>query len=185
MKRLFLALKIHPDNQFFLKLEAIKSSLAHEQIKWVDPKNIHITLKFFGETSEEAIPSINNTITIIANATPPFTIKLHNLGIFGSYYNPRVIWTGIEPYTTLEQLMQNINQKLEVDGCLATRQNLVPLLTLGRIKHLKYKTLFRRVCENFRDIDSEPERIDELFLFESILHEKGPEYKRLNHFPLK
>jgi len=185
MKRLFLALKIHPDNHFFLRFENLRSSLAHEQIKWVDPKNIHITLKFFGETKEEAIPSINSTIATIANTTPPFKIQLHNLGVFGSYYNPRVIWTGIEPYTILEQLMQNINRNLENDGFLTSRQNSVPHLTLGRIKNLKDKILFRRVCENFRDLGSEPEIINELILFESILHKEGPEYKKLKLFALK
>ena len=58
MKRLFAAIKIHPSARFISVLNAISASLSHERIKWVEPENMHLTLKFFGETAENKIPAM-------------------------------------------------------------------------------------------------------------------------------
>lgn len=185
MKRLFLALKIHPDKHFSLEFEALKHSLDHESIHWVALHNLHITLKFLGETEENSIPGILKTVTAIANNTTPFIVNLHHLGIFGSQYAPKIIWIGINPYHHLTQLMKTINQNLEIVGFKPEQQNLVPHLTLGRIKQLKDKILFHHLCNQFREITTEPKDVTEITLFESILKKEGPEYVSLHEFKLK
>jgi RNA 2',3'-cyclic 3'-phosphodiesterase len=182
MKRLFAALKIHPDAEFLERYHELQRELQFEQIKWVEDHNIHITLKFFGETEERKIGSICSVLKKRASATSCIRLKLSGLGIFGSSYAPKVIWVGIEPYTELSGLMKDIHNDLKTIGFEPDRQNLVPHLTLGRIKFLRDKIIFNRVVGQFKDIASSAFSIPETVLFESILRREGPEYIALEKF---
>jgi RNA 2',3'-cyclic 3'-phosphodiesterase len=183
MKRLFAALKIHPDAGFLEKYRELKHELRHEQIKWVEELNIHITLKFFGETEEQKIPVICSVLRTRSSVTLPILLKLTGLGIFGSSYAPKVIWAGLEPYAEICLLMKNIHTDLKSVGFEPDRQNLVPHLTLGRIKFLRDKIIFHRTVDHLKTISSSPIFIGEMVLYESILRREGPEYIALDKFP--
>ncbi|MEI7501031.1 MAG: RNA 2',3'-cyclic phosphodiesterase [Bacteroidota bacterium] len=185
MKRLFAALKIRPDFEFLLEYHKLMHELRYEQIKWVEEHNIHVTLKFFGGTEERKIPEICSVMKKRASATASIELKLSRLGIFGSSYAPRVIWVGIEPYTELSTLMQNIHCDLQTIGFELDSQNLVPHLTLGRIKLLHDKIIFNRTIDQYKPICSLPILISEIILFESILRHNGPEYIALEKFPFQ
>jgi RNA 2',3'-cyclic 3'-phosphodiesterase len=183
MKRLFAALKIHPDDEFLVKYRELKHDLQHEKIKWVEEHNIHVTLKFFGETEERKIQEICAVLNTRASVTSSIGLKLSGLGIFGSSYAPKVIWVGIEPYAELSALMKNVHFDLKAIGFEPDRQNLVPHLTLGRIKFLRDKIIFNRTVDQYKTISSSLIHQREIVLFESILHQTGPEYIALEKFP--
>jgi 2'-5' RNA ligase len=183
MKRLFAALKIHPDAEFLEKYRELRHELSHEQIKWVEESNIHITLKFFGETEEQKIKDICSVLGTRSSVTLPVLIHLNGLGIFGSSYAPKVIWVGIEPYAEISLLMTNVHSDLKSVGFDPDRQNPVPHLTLGRIKFLRDKIIFDRTIKLFKTIVSSPVLIGQMVLYESILRREGPEYIALHKFP--
>jgi RNA 2',3'-cyclic 3'-phosphodiesterase len=184
MKRLFIAIKIDPDNAFLEQLRQLKIHFRHEKIKWVEDHNIHVTLKFLGDTEEERIPEIVGAIKQVAEQHPVFTIQLQKLGVFGSRYDPRVIWAGIEPYTELVSLMQRVHSSLVPAGFEPDRQNLIPHLTLGRIKELKDKVVFQRTMDQFRNISSAKMVVTNFILYESILKKEGPVYTEIDQFGL-
>jgi len=183
MKRLFAALKIHPDAEFLTKYHEFKYALRHEQIKWVEDQNIHITLKFFGETEERKIPEICSVLKNRASTTSSIALQLTGLGIFGSSYAPKVIWVGIEPYAELSAIMKKIHCDLKIIGFESDRQNLIPHLTLARIKFIRDKIIFNRTLDQYKTISSSTICIAEAVLFESILRREGPEYNALEKFP--
>jgi RNA 2',3'-cyclic 3'-phosphodiesterase len=184
MKRLFAAIKIYPDKNFMDQLHHLKIHMGHEKIKWVEDHNIHVTLKFFGETDERKIPEITRVLKKVAGENPAFGFHLQSLGIFGSKYDPRVVWIGIEPYDRLVKLMKDLHAELKTIGYEPDRQNLVPHLTIGRIKEIKDKQLFQRTIEKFRQISSSEMMATELLLYESILKKEGPVYLIQNTFHL-
>ena len=183
MKRLFASLKIHPDDEFLSKYRELRLALHRDQIKWVEEYNIHITLKFFGEIEEQNIPGIAKVLNDRASKTFSVSLSLSKLGIFGSSYAPKVIWVGIEPFSELSMLMKNIHDDLAAIGYQPDRQNLVPHLTLGRIKFLRDKILFQNILGRHSDISTLPMNIREMVLYESILRREGPEYIALDKFP--
>jgi 2'-5' RNA ligase len=185
MKRLFAAIKIQSDKAFLSQFHEIQNRLQHERIKWVEEYNIHITLKFFGETEEEKIPEIIRMLGDLSADINVFSFSLQRLGVFGSSYDPRVVWVGIEPYTDLASLMNVIRSKMKVIGYEPDRQNLVPHLTLGRIKFLKDKKLFQQIIGQHKGISSQEINVDLFSLFESILKKEGPVYQTLQIFPLR
>ena len=185
MKRLFTAIKITPDKEFTDHFHRLQAQLNHEKIKWVEDTNIHITLKFFGETEERKLAEIITVLKSVSDKTTIFRFRLNSLGIFGSRYDPRVIWTGIEPYKPLVDLMSLLWEELKSIGYMPDRQNLVPHLTLGRIKFLSDKINFQQVIDENKGIRSAILIAENCILYESILRREGPVYLGLQSFPFK
>jgi 2'-5' RNA ligase len=184
MKRLFAAIKIHPSARYISLFNEISSSLQHERIKWVEPENMHLTLKFFGETDEKQIPSIRHALAEAVAKSKPFDLKIANTGIFGSRYDPKVIWFGIEKQPELDILAKNIFGELEKYGWEQDRQNFIPHLTIGRIRELKDKPLFQQIIGRYNTIDIQEENVSEIILYESILRREGPLYVKVSSFQI-
>jgi RNA 2',3'-cyclic 3'-phosphodiesterase len=179
MKRLFAAIKVHPSEEYIRLFNEISSSLRHENIKWVKPENMHLTLKFFGQTDEKQIPLITKAIEIGVAPSKPFTLKIANTGIFGSKYDPKVIWFGIDKRDELDILAKNIFDELTKSGWQQDRQNFIPHLTIGRIKELKDKSLFQQIISKYNAVEIQEEIVTEIILYESILHRNGPLYEEV------
>ncbi len=183
MKRLFAAIKIHPSEKFLNTYHGMKSALVSEKIKWVNPDNIHLTLKFFGETSEDNIDDICEAIDESVVGVEPFNLVMRRSGIFGSKYNPRVIWFGFEDSAEIQTLFFNMKKYLERAGFEYDRQNFVPHLTIARIKYIQNKKNFQLVIDRFKEADIQDELIDRVILYESILTQQGPVYEVVEEFP--
>ncbi len=185
MKRLFAAIKTQPDQEFINRFRALRQALMHHKIKWVEEENIHITIKFFGQTEESRIPVISDVLNSLAGSVGEFSFRFEGLGIFGSSYSPRILWVAIHPNEELSGMMKALQKELEVIGFPSDRQNAVPHLTLGRIRSLQDRHHFQKVLDSYRKISSQPMTAGKIILFESILMREGPEYQVVKSFPLK
>jgi len=185
MKRLFVAIKATPDPSFIHSFRCLRNQLRYEKIKWVEEHNIHITLKFLGETDESLIPRLCQVFQEVGASVKAFSFQFTGLGIFGSSYQPRVIWVGITPAEDLVACMKLLQKYSEPLGFPPDRQRHVPHLTLGRINMLKDKRLFQETIHAFNTLSSLPIPADQLILYESILHRTGPEYIVIQSFPFK
>jgi len=184
MKRLFVAIKIIPDEKLLSAYHDIRKRCFADKIKWVKYDLFHLTLKFLGETREEDIAIITDVLKKIAAETKPFTFDLKGLGIFGSSYRPRIIHVNIEGSKNLKDLGYRILNDFDKVGFPKGRQNFVPHLTLGRIKYIQDKKMFQQSIDLYKDANLQQVKVEELILFESILHPSGPEYLILNKFKL-
>jgi 2'-5' RNA ligase len=184
MKRIFAAIKIFPDENFLKLYYRLKSGLKHEKIKWVEPENIHITLKFFGETEETQINSIINVFNKATQDFKSFNPELENVGIFGSSYKPKVIWFGIKNNEQLIKLSNSVNENLIHIGYISDRQNFVPHLTVARIRFLNDKKLFQQIIDKNKTIKIQKIKVDKIYLLESILKREGPIYNVIEEFSL-
>jgi 2'-5' RNA ligase len=176
MKRLFVAIKINPDPEFLSFFRSLKNNLMADRIKWVDEHNLHITLKFLGETPEPSIPTINDFLSVYVRGISSFNFRLKGVGVFGSLYAPRVIWTGLEPFIEITGMMHNIQRDFMPIGFEKDRQNHVPHLTLGRVHSLRDRKLFQQVLDQHKGFLGAVHGVDCLILYESILKQEGPEY---------
>lgn len=184
MKRLFAAIKVLPDENLLNLYADLRAMLRNEKIKWVDEKNIHITLKFFGETPEDQIDTICETLDDVAYRHQPLDLKLQNIGIFGSKYNPRVIWFGMEKNPAIESLAGDVIQSLDKAGFPHDRQNFRAHLTVGRIKFINDKRNFQQSIDKFKDVFIQNVEVNEFTLYESKLRPSGPEYSVVEKFIL-
>jgi len=184
MKRLFTAIKFHPSDTLLEVFRSLKENLREEKIKWVEEYNLHMTLKFFGDTEETRIPAIRQALKAAAERSAGFELELKGTGIFGSRYDPRVVWFGIEPCPGLQNLYENLWAELNKLSYVPDSQNFVPHLTIGRIKYIRNKRFFQEVVQRYKEEIIQKETVGEMYLFESILQPTGPIYKVVDSFLL-
>lgn len=183
MQRIFAAVKILPNQELIRLLKHMQGALVKDKIKWVEPSNIHITLKFFGETQEDKVTQITETLSEIKTSVA-FPIRFMGLGIFGSSYKPRVIWLGVQDTVELFQIENSISLALQHLGYQPDRQNFVPHITLGRINFLNDKKYFQDVLTFCKSFTFDPQIVSAFQLYESILKPGGPEYNILRSYNL-
>lgn len=184
MKRLFAAIKITPDENFLEIYYGLMKGLHFSKINWVKPENMHLTLKFFGKTPGDKVEKINSVISNSLATYTPFNIEIKNTRIFGSSYNPKVIWFGVDNSEILKSMAECLLNKLDENGFSRDRQNFVPHLTVGRIKDVQNKQRFQSVIDKYKSSFIQKVQVDSIILFESLLTPSGPQYKKVSEFSL-
>jgi len=107
----------------------------HKFVKWVDPRGIHLTLKFLGNIPFNRITEITKAIEEAAQGVSPFHLEISSLGAFPSLRQARVFWVGIGgEVDKLSRLQQDIDSALAALGFTKEERPFVPHLTLARIR---------------------------------------------------
>ena len=183
MIRAFIAAEIDLPNKKKISdlISELKKSKA--DVKWITENQIHITLKFLGNTGEEQIQKISGVLDGISRNFSAFDIRFSKLGAFPNMKRPRVIWIGVEKGgDLLSSLNEKIETELEKIGFTKEKREYKAHLTLGRVKSLKNIT---SLTESIDKIDFQPTgeiKIDRLTLFQSTLTPKGAIYSPLSNF---
>jgi 2'-5' RNA ligase len=176
MKRIFIAVKIEAGETLIKMISSFRDGLKNENIKWIAPDNLHITLAFLGDTQEDKIKAIITILKEICERSVEFEIEIKGTGVFKNIKDPRVIWTGIEPSEKLIQLHHMIRIGLKDTAINIEDRHFKPHLTLGRIRNLTdIRALNTHIAEyQNREIQKVP--VSDVILYESILHHSGPVY---------
>ena len=185
MKRTFIAIHITPGQQIINLLDDSRNLLQKEKIKWVHPGNIHITLKFLGETAEENIPLIIKEIKAVLSDCNSFLLRFRGTGVFRNIHDPRVFWIGIEEDKNLYAIRDKLEVVMEKLGFKREEKSFSPHLTLARIKYIRNKNLLGDLVTRYKDKDFLKMQVKEIIYYESILKPEGPEYIELAVIPLK
>jgi 2'-5' RNA ligase len=184
MLRLFIAL-LFPDK--------IKQDLADlitdlkprgDGIKWVKADNIHLTLKFLGDTHESNVDSINMALDQTIAGRKLFAIRFSKCGGFPNLKNPRVLWVGLDGAEPAIEMAKEIDKKLASLGIEKDKRPLSPHLTLGRIKRPGNMAGLISYMENLT-FDSEDITLNRVALVKSTLTRQGPIYENLKVFNLE
>lgn len=184
MKRIFIAVKVEPGAELLRMISSVKALLGAENIKWVDPVNIHLTLAFLGDTEEKRIRVLSSMLKDKCSGFGEFDFNLTGTGVFKNFWDPRVIWVGIQSQEKLSSLYDRIANGLKETGFEIEERQFKPHLTLGRVKSVRDTETLRTVLEKYKDVEFQKVEVKEIILFESILLQTGPIYKSLGIFAL-
>jgi 2'-5' RNA ligase len=103
--RLFCAVAADEDVKAAAAGVVARLRAAPGDYRWVDPRDMHVTLRFFGETDPARLPEIEALMRNAAASAAPFEISFGGVGAFESLEDPRVVWigldAGLEPLKTL------------------------------------------------------------------------------------
>lgn len=104
-------------------------------VRWVRPEQLHLTLRFLGETAVSHLPALQQGLDHIATHHAPLSLRLSDLGCFPTCQRPRVFWVGLEgELERLHALQQEIEGLVNQLGWAREKRPFSPHLTLGRIK---------------------------------------------------
>jgi len=150
------------------------------KIRWIQDGNMHLTLKFIGNTTEKSIDSINNAIHDLVKDTPFINLSISGTGCFSKRDRANTLWVGIKgDLDKLEQLILNINNKLEPLGFPIERRKFLPHITIARINpnQKKKPDISNFLNTTFMEL---PMKIVKINLMQSQSFPKGSFYTILN-----
>ena len=182
-----MAIPIPVDSEYPAMVQRLQRNLEHERrnINWCKLDQIHLTLKFVGDTPDQDIPKIIEACQQLARRHQPFTMEFNRTGFFGSNHSPRVLWLGMkdEP-KALYDLEADVLDAFDSLGYLRDRQNFVPHLTVCRIKQLVDKSFFQQICQGIEQKTYLQTEVKDIVYLQSFLQPTGAFYKTLKRIPL-
>ncbi|MFW5774182.1 MAG: RNA 2',3'-cyclic phosphodiesterase, partial [Tangfeifania sp.] len=165
-------------------LSLLKKTFDHEKIKWMEKNNLHLTLKFLGDTSPVQVDQVKTVLRETADNFTAFQSGLTGVGFFKRNRQPKVLFINIEKHEVLKQLAAETDARLNELGFEKEQREFNPHLTLGRIKYLKDKLRFYQTMEEYRNSFIQEVKINEVIYYQSILKPAGAEYKSIEKFGL-
>ena len=174
------------DIESFPKLVQFENEIRNSgaNVKLVEPENIHITLKFLGETDEKHTDRIEEIIKDAVKDSDSFEIKLKGAGVFPNQNYIKVMWIGMENGEQIGEIANKIDEKISELGFEREKRRFSAHLTIARVKSAKYKEKLLELIEKYRDIEFGSLKIDIIKLKKSELTPKGPIYTTLKEVKL-
>lgn len=183
--RTFVAIKIPVGNVLTDVWNELRGKLGGNQVKWVSPDFLHLTLFFLGDTPEDQIPNIGIDLKNVLAAQNSFEVELKGLGYFGSHLNPKVIWVGIERCIELTRVKRDVTRVISSYGFLDDQRSFDPHITLGRIKHILEPQILPRMMHGYANFIFQKTKVSSVIHYKSELRPTGPIYTPINEFFLK
>jgi len=148
-------------------------------VKLVEPENVHITLKFLGDTEEMLVTEIEKIMNDAIKEISPFNIQLKGTGVFPNQNYIKVVWVGIKHGDLIGAIANEIDEKLSKFGFKREERKFSPHLTIARVKTSRNKEKLLQIIEKYSDIEFTDIRVDSVKLKKSDLTPKGPIYTTL------
>lgn len=168
-------------------LAALQRELAHScaDVKWVEPKQLHVTLKFLGEITDDQRRSIEVLLRDVCACEQPFILGLEKVGAFPTVEAPRVIWVGISKgKEVVMRLAEAIEQKDARIPLHREGRAFAAHVTLGRVRSPRRQPA---LAQQLRSVHWQPLdvwSVTSVRLYQSILSAAGPQYHVLADVPL-
>jgi RNA 2',3'-cyclic 3'-phosphodiesterase len=164
--------------------------------RWVGPESTHVTLKFIGEKSEQAVGEIKQALETVESGA--VEIRFRGYGFFPTAKAPRVFWIGIEAGPQLASLAAAVDEKMVSLGIPKEEHAFSPHLTLARraggsgsprLRKLDVpNSSFQKLQEKLSAMPT-PEfgtmTARDFFLYQSQLSRGGSQYTKLSAFALQ
>jgi 2'-5' RNA ligase len=134
--RCFIAIELTEELKRGLReLQAQLKAASQAPVKWVEPENIHLTLKFLGNVASGRIEEIAQAMTEAVRGTSPFSLEVRELGVFPNPRRVQIVWVGLGgEVEKLTILKQRIESGLSILGFAPENRRFTPHLTLARLR---------------------------------------------------
>jgi RNA 2',3'-cyclic 3'-phosphodiesterase len=179
--RLFVALEIPAAVRDNLATLIKELRNAEPKARWVRTENLHVTLKFLGETPSEKLEAIRNALSAV-RSEQPVRLDFRGLGFFPNEKRPRVLWAGMDASPNVPSLAASIDQAVEKFGFPREDRPFTPHLTLARFSSPRTTEKLRAAIQQNMARESGRLRTNEFHLIESKLKPSGAEYTQLASF---
>jgi 2'-5' RNA ligase len=135
-KRTFLGIDVgNPIRQHLIALQEEFGEIAQD-VKWVEPENLHITLLFLGEVEQREIIDICRAAQKAVREMPTFMMTVEGAGAFPNLRRPRTLWVGVGAGAAeIEAVHDAIESPLlDMGSYRRETRGYVPHVTLGRVR---------------------------------------------------
>ncbi len=177
--RTFIGIGIPEPQRSLLGTHVVRCSALAPRLRWVPPANLHLTLRFIGQTSPALLATIREGLQEVPFG--PFEVGIGGAGTFGRGARTRVCWLGInrgqEPLSALAAAVESVCRQ---SGLRSESRPYNPHLTLARARE--------REGVDLPDLPASPTvppwRVEEFSIYQSRLGKGGPTYTILETFSI-
>jgi len=165
----------------------LRQTLGNDFVRWVPTQNMHLTLKFLGDTSTSHLDFLKQMLAREADSHPQFDLQLGGLGSFPTRRNPRLLWIGIHAPSDLASLQRSVEAGASRLGYKTEERDFSPHLTIGRARQnasLSDLQKIRAALDAIQLGNIGTARVDSVHLFKSDLQPVGSIYTKLFSAPL-
>lgn len=183
--RTFISIEIPEEIKNNVETTIGELKLILPSVKWVDKKNLHITLKFLGWVEDDKLPTIENCLAECVKKFKPFTLSFTGMGAFPDLKRPRVIWVGTgEGSATAKEMADCIEKEAAEKGFREEEREFSPHLTIGRIKERIDAALLSKFVTEHEKTDFGSFTVDHASVMKSTLRRTGPIYEEIKRIQL-
>lgn len=134
--RSFIAVELPGDLK--LAISRIQGELkagSRAPVRWVNPENIHLTLKFLGDVDITIIDDIKDALREAVRGVVTIRLGAGGLGVFPNSTRVQVVWVGLTgELDKLQKLQRRIDRELTPLGFPVERRAFSPHLTIARLR---------------------------------------------------
>jgi len=103
-------------------------------VAWIPPHNLHLTLRFLGDQTEEQLADMVPILEDAASSVPTFALTLKGLGAFPGLDHPRTLWVGVSGgVQEVQGLQARVAEALERRGVPIETRAWQAHVTIGRV----------------------------------------------------
>ena len=161
------------------RLVALQNELRRsaQEVKWVEPENLHPTLKFLGDVDEQDLYTVCKTAEQAVADCSPFEMNVAGVGAFPHTRRPRVIWAGVgQGASELTKIHESLERLFREQGYPREDRPFTPHLTLGRMRQPKPTLQLAAALDKLVNWEGGSTHVREILIMSSQLSPKGPTY---------
>jgi 2'-5' RNA ligase len=184
--RTFIAIDVSPFARDRLVGVQQQLSALADDVKWVEPDNLHLTLIFLGEVDERDVVDVCRAVTKSCADVAPFAFTLEGLGAFPTVRRPRTLIAKIsEGHEAVRSLQKAIEPALLDLGCYRREERpFTPHVTIGRVKRDGSAEQLSVALLKFAAWSGGQTPVKEVLVLSSNLGPDGPKYSLLSRAKL-
>jgi RNA 2',3'-cyclic 3'-phosphodiesterase len=185
-RRIFLALDISDAARAACSahIDSLRQDVRDVRVGWEREEKLHVTLKFLGDTTSNALEELQKRISDAASQHRRFQLCLSRPGVFPSKSRPRILWIGVDdPSGSIDPLHKDIDGICRHLGFESEAKRFHPHITIGRVRELQGASEFAAVHLR-TPIESVQFDVTEIVIYESKLQPTGSVYTAISRVRL-
>lgn len=153
-------------------------------VKLVERRNLHFTVRFLGEISE--LQASEAKTRLAAVAAEGADVEVRGAGAFPSASNPRVIWAGVsqDDERKVSVIAGEVSKALQGIGA-EDKRPFTAHITVARVRSQRNARTLSEFLRAAAGVEFGAAKLRQLKLKSSILTSSGPIYNDIGVFPLQ
>jgi 2'-5' RNA ligase len=164
----------------------LRAAAPRADVRWADPAQFHLTLKFLGTVPDERVPAVSAGLDAVAGRAGPIAVVAGGLGGFPSLRSARVLWAGITTgVPELAALAVAVDGAMSDLGFPPESRPFRGHLTIGRVRSPRGGPALIDAVAGASAAEFGSWTAEEVVLYESRLRPTGAIYVPVSHHPLR
>jgi len=180
--RSFIAINLPEEIKSYLAnfIRKIKRKNKADFIKWVEEKNLHLTLHFLGNLEKRQLEQIDQILSFVVSKYRSFNLEIKEIDAFPNLSQPKVLYIKCQERNkdSLKKLREEIGEGIKKIGLKIDKRSWQPHVTIARVKKsIKLKIEGLKLPNLIFKVES-------IELMRSDLQKDGPVYSIISSYNL-